>query len=122
MTKNQEEALNLRKEGYNCAQCVLMACNDILGITKETAALIAAGLGSGVARGEICGVANALAIAEGLRTNDATPSGKLKVMPRAKAICDRFAEPYGGKITCRDLKGKCGATCPELICQGISIL
>lgn len=122
MTERETEALRLRQQGYNCSQCVLMACDDIIGIDREMAARLSAGLGSGVARGEICGVANSLAIAEGFRQGDSTPGAKLKVMPNVKRLCDRFSDPYGGKITCRDLKGKCGRSCEELICEGIRIL
>lgn len=117
-----EKALELRKLGYNCAQCVLMSSCEITGIDERTSALIGAGLGAGVASGEICGVANALAIAAGLKAGISAPDGKKTVMPAAKKLCNAFSAPYGGKITCRDLKGKCGATCEELIASGISML
>lgn len=120
--EKKEKALSLRKQGYSCSQCLLMVEAEKLGITEEFAAKMAAGLGGGVARGEICGVANALAIAAGLISDDSTSGGKLKVMPVAREMCEEFASPYGGKITCRDLKGKCGVPCEVLICRGIEIL
>ena len=117
-----DKALGLRKEGYNCAQTVMMAFPDATGVDDNTAAVMTASLGGGVACGEICGVANAIAIAQGFITGDDSPTGKKKAMPAAKHLLDEFSRPFGGCLTCRELKGKCGKTCEELIAAGINIL
>ena len=117
-----DKALALRKEGYNCAQAVMMAFPDITGIDDKTAALMTAPLGAGVACGEICGVANAMAIVQGFITADPNPDGKKKAMPAAKQLLTEFSKPFGGCITCRDLKGKCGKSCDELVASGVRIL
>lgn len=124
MDKNERisKALELRKQGYSCSQCVLMSCADIAGIDESMAARIGAGLGGGVATGEICGVANALAIAAGLKEGISSPDGKKIVMSKVRELCTAFSEPYGGCITCRDLKGKCGRPCEDLISDGIRLL
>lgn len=117
-----DKGVRLHREGYNCAQSVLMAFSDATGVSDENSACIAAALGAGVASGEICGVPNAMAIAEGMITADSTSSGKKRVMPKAKALINEFASPFNGCLTCRDLKGKCGKPCDELIARGIQIL
>lgn len=124
MTTIQIEELSreLHRDGYSCSQCVLMALADKLDIDKNTAAKIGAGLGAGVAVGEICGAASAIAIAEGLRQNDTSADSKKGVMPKVGKLMREFSRPYDGRITCRDLKGKCGATCDELIARAIRLL
>ncbi len=123
MTTQQriDKALDLRKQGYNCAQSVMMAFTDVTGIDDDMAAKMTASLGAGVTAGEICGVANAMAIAQGFITNDASGDGKKKVMPATKKLLADFSAPFNGCLTCRELKGKCGKSCEELIAAGIKI-
>ena len=75
-----------------------------------------------MATGEICGVANAMAVSEGLILSNPAPDGKLKAMPTARKLLQKFSDSCGGCITCHDLKGKCGKSCDELIAEGIRIL
>lgn len=118
-----QRASELRGRGYNCAQCVIMAFNDITGLDDATAARIGAGLGAGVAGlGEICGVPNAIAVVQGM-AGGPEPADKKTAMARAKAVIDRFAEANGGCLRCRDLKHP-GAPkgCDALIAEGITML
>lgn len=116
------EGDRLHEEGYSCSQCVLMACAPELGIDAHTAAVVGSGLGAGMAVGETCGVVSAMAIAEGLKRGNAAAGGKLEVMPKVRRLCNEFAGRHGGKLACRDLKGKCGCTCGELIADGIRMV
>ncbi len=113
--------MRLRQEGYNCSQSVLIPFSDELHYDAESLAIITSALGSGVGQGELCGVANALAIGEGIINSDSNPEGKKKAMAGARKLCETFKEPHGGCIRCVDLKGKCGKTCHELVAQGVSI-
>lgn len=122
LSERFEKAHRLHSAGYNCAQCVLMSLSDKLSLDENTLATIGAALGAGVSRGEICGVPNAMAIAIGLKQSDSAPDGKKRAMPVTKKLTDEFCMPYDGRITCRDLKGKCGAGCDQLIAEGINIL
>lgn len=115
-------AAKLHAEGYSCSQCVLMALADKLGIDLGTAAKIGAGMGAGVAVGEICGAASAMAIAEGLLQNETDANSKLKVMPKVAKLMREFATPFKGNIRCKDLKGKCGVSCDELISRAIKLI
>lgn len=119
-----EMGLKFRKDGYSCSQCVLMALTDKLGIDHQMAIRIGAGLGAGATCGELCGAVNAMAIAEGLKLKpeDATSDSKKIIMPKTSHLMKNFSEPFDGKLTCRDLKGKYGKTCEELIARAICLV
>lgn len=52
--------------GYNCAQSVVMAYADAIGLDKEFAAKIAASFGGGMGRmREVCGTVSGMAILAG---------------------------------------------------------
>lgn len=113
----------LRKEGYNCAQSVIMVFDDVTGLDRATAAKISSALGSGVAGcGEICGVANAIALTIGM-LHGSEPSDKISALKEARPLIDEFARSNGGCLACRDLKGKKDiAPCDELVFRGVEIL
>lgn len=115
-------AAEFRAKGYNCAQCVMMALADCIGLDSDSACKIGAGLGSGIAgRGEICGAINAAAIAEGLLHGTSPEERKLVVM-NVGQMFDRFKDENGGRVRCRDLKGKEGVRpCIDLIRQAVGI-
>ncbi|MBD5370989.1 MAG: C_GCAxxG_C_C family protein [Bacteroides sp.] len=119
----REEALRLRKEGYNCAQSVLLPFDDVTGLPRELAARITSGLGTGVgATREICGVVNAMALAQGMLQSPEA-SGKAASMKCAGSLARRFADANCGCLRCEDLKGKPGRpTCEQLVLQGVEIL
>ena len=61
-----EKAGALFLEGYNCAQSVVLAFADEMGIPKETAARIASSFGGGLGRlREVCGCVSGMAIVAG---------------------------------------------------------
>ncbi|HCX99167.1 MAG TPA: hypothetical protein DG754_03420 [Bacteroidales bacterium] len=63
-----EQALSLFKNGYNCAQAILVAFANEAGVDAEMAFSMASGLGGGVGRTQnICGAINAGAIVLGMR-------------------------------------------------------
>lgn len=119
---DKEKALSLRREGYNCAQCVLMTLASKTGLTEETAAKICSGLGTGVGgSGNICGAANAMALAESC-LHGTKPTDKVEAMKAVRVLTDRFASENGNRINCCDLKGKEGVRpCAELITQAVEI-
>lgn len=120
--EKKEIAGELHGQGYSCAQCVLMAYAPECCISGETAARIGAGLGAGVSCGEICGVASAMAVVAGLRGSDSGPMSKKAAMAETRRLLDSFSKSFGGKVACRDLKGKCGVSCNELIERGVELL
>jgi len=122
LEERKNYALSLRMQGYNCAQCVVSAFQDVTGIDKDMTMRIASGLGSGVGGlKEICGVITGMAIAEGL-VNDSRPTTKIKVADTVKKLAARFSDK-NGCIRCSELKGKSNPrSCNELIIDGIEIL
>ncbi len=117
-----DKAMDLRAKGYNCAQSVIMVFDDKIPMDSSMATRVCAALGSGIGIGELCGVANAMAIAVGTGFSDA-PEDKVPAMKSAKCLLQEFASENKGHLRCADLKGKEGIKpCNELIAQGIKIL
>lgn len=123
MTTEEKKALarRLHGEGYNCAQCVLRAHAAEVGLGEREAVLAGAGFGAGAGCGELCGVVSGLAVLAGHAVGDASAKGKLRAMPTVRGLAEKFSAPYGGKLTCRELKGKCGVGCDILIDRGVEL-
>lgn len=115
-------AAELRRQGYNCAQAVIMVFPDKTGFSIGEAERISAAFGGGVAgTGEICGVVSAMAMVEGMAT-DAKPMDKKTIYGSARKCADCFRNKQGF-LRCADLKGKENAApCNDLIADGIRIL
>ena len=101
-----EKVGTLFLEGYNCAQSVVLAFADEMGIPKETAARIASSFGGGLGRlREVCGCVSGMAIVAGELLGYSGPeTGK----PKADhyALIQELAEEFrkkNGSIICRDL-------------------
>ena len=55
----REKAMNYFKEGYNCAQAVVLAYSDLLEMDESTLAKLSSSFGGGFGRmREICGSKN----------------------------------------------------------------
>lgn len=121
--KFQDHAIELRNQGYGCAQCVLMALSDNIGLKESQAARMGAAYGSGFAgSGGICGVISILGIAEGMLISGCGPEDKSKAIWNTKDLLEKFKASNGGRHLCRDLKGKEDAKkCPDLIKEGIEL-
>lgn len=110
-----DKAIQLRKQGNNCAQCVAMAYDELL-------ANVTAGLGSGVGgTGNICGAANAMAIVCGEMT-DAAPTNKPVYYTCIAGMIEKFKAANNGNIDCRDLRKPGSKSCVDLIKDAITIL
>lgn len=123
LSQRKARVNELRAQGYNCAQSMFMAFDDITGLDQATSARLTAALGSGVGgTREICGVANAIALVEGMTGGDA-PADKVSAMARAQKVIARFADANGGCLRCCDLKHP-GApkSCNQLITEGVEML
>lgn len=117
------KALELRRQGFNCAQSVLLVFDDITGLDEATAIRLSSGLGTGVgASKELCGVANAMAITQGFQM-PATAEAKVSSMHRAGELLSKFKAITGDRLRCEDLKFKENPIpCNELILSGIELL
>ena len=63
----KKKAYELFKQGYNCAQSVVVAFEDVLGLDRQTLLNVSVGFGGGFGRTRnLCGAVSAFAIVLGL--------------------------------------------------------
>lgn len=106
MTDHSEKARALFLEGYNCAQAVLCAFDDLTGLDRETSARLASSFGGGMGRmREVCGTVSGALLVLGQLCGYADPKD-----PKAKTdhyhLVQEFARRFreiNGTIICREL-------------------
>lgn len=96
--------------GYNCAQSIVYAFSDDLGIDKNLALKIACGFGAGMGRKqEVCGAVSGGIMVIGLKYGRGENDGR-KVMDLSYAkvgeLMDRFTAKHG-TVICRKLLDGC---------------
>ena len=103
-----ERAVNYFKSGYNCAQAVVMAYDDVMGLSVEMLAKIAAPFGGGMGRmREVCGTVSGMTFIAGA-ISPATNPQNLDERKANYALVQRFAQSFrdeNGDIVCRRLLG-----------------
>jgi len=107
MTK-KELAIALHDKGYNCAQAVVCAFKEELGIDEEILFKAAEGfgLGMGCMKGT-CGAISGAVMAAGFKNSTANfdgPKSKMVTYKLSKEIVNAF-EAKNGATICGDLKG-----------------
>lgn len=102
----KEKAEKFFGDGCNCAQAVLAAYAEELGMDVGQAKLISCGLGGGVGRmREVCGAVSAAAMVLGHRNGGV----REKAYPAIQDFCEKF-KAESGSIVCRELIAGAGAT------------
>jgi C_GCAxxG_C_C family probable redox protein len=112
MTINIEErverARNYFLEGYNCAQAVVMAFDDIMAMDVVTLARLAAPFGGGMGRmREVCGTVSGMTMVAGAIEPSVDPKN-MSQRQANYALVQAFAERFrneNGDIVCRRLLG-----------------
>ncbi len=103
-----EKAKELFLQGYNCAQAVALAYEDMLDIPSEQIAKLVSGFGGGIARmREVCGsVSGAVFVISSLYGyNDPKDfDGKKQLYCDIQYFCKEF-QKANGSIVCRELLG-----------------
>lgn len=106
MTSHAETARQLFLSGYNCAQAVLCAFEDVTGLERSVALRLASSFGGGIARmREVCGAVSGAAMVLGLVEGSADPAdhaAKAAHYRRVQAFAQSFRE-LNGSIICREL-------------------
>ena len=104
--RHDEKAKELFMNGYNCAQSVLCAFDDVTGLDPTTAAKISLSFGAGMGRmREVCGAVSGALMVLGLVKGYDDPKAISKKNDHYKMIQD-FASRFraeNGSIICRDL-------------------
>ena len=107
MTKSELARKNF-EDGCNCCQSVVLAFAEEMGLTRETATLLSAGLGGGVGRlREICGAVSGAAIVLGMLHGSPDPRArerKAALYAEIQRLAAAFAARHRSYI-CRDLLG-----------------
>ena len=112
-------ARELRAQGYNCAQCVAMAFDDVTGADNAVMARVAGGFGTGMgASGGVCGAVSGTTMVLGL-VNDSDPRPELYC--KVRESIQEF-ENLEGYLNCRDLKREGRKPCLELITDAVAML
>ena len=96
-----ESAIRYRKSGANCAQALLAAFADVMGITEAQALAMGAGLGGGVRSGNICGAVNAPVMVLGCAFPEMAQD-KARAAAVTKEFQRRFTERFR-HLNCREL-------------------
>lgn len=113
-----EVAFQYHKQGYNCAQSVLMAFSDLTGLVPETGFAMAGGLGGGLggSHQEVCGAISGGVMVLGLlypHTKGEDTAAKRQVYGLTKTFLTRFQERFGGLSRCGDLLRSAIQATPE---------
>ena len=101
MRERCEKAVTYRRSGANCAQSLLAAFADVLGISEEQALRVGAGLGGGVRSGNICGAVNAPVMFLGSAFPEMARD-KARAAAVTKEFQRRFTERFK-HLNCREL-------------------
>lgn len=106
MSEKANKAKALFRQGYSCAQAVLLAFEEETGLDKTTAALISSSFGGGMGRlREVCGAFSSAIMILGLKNGTALPQdeiGKARQYEEIQQLAERFRKENGSLI-CRDL-------------------
>ena len=104
----QDKAVEFFMNGANCAQAVVCAFADKMGVDEATAMKIGAGLGGGIGRlREVCGTVGGMAVVMGFLEGSTDPADAAKkgsCYAEIQKIATRFKEE-NGSIICRELLG-----------------
>ena len=103
-----EKAADNFRDGYNCAQSVLLAFADKVGLENEEALRLASSFGGGMGRlREVCGAVSAMFMIAGILKGYTEPNNDVVKANHYKLIQDLAAEfkSKHGTIICRELLG-----------------
>lgn len=106
MTEYEQKAGENFLEGYNCAQSVLLAFAEPLGLPEEQALRLSSSFGGGMGRlREVCGALSALLMVDGLTEGYSDPKdrqAKAEHYRRTQELAAQFRDEMGS-ILCREL-------------------
>jgi C_GCAxxG_C_C family probable redox protein len=105
--KPSENAVELYKSGFNCAQSVFASFCEKYGIDKEQGLKFCCGFGGGVRSGEICGAVSGAVLVIGLKygnNNAEDKDSKATCYSKTTEFLEIFKE-QNGYIVCKNLLG-----------------
>lgn len=109
MNDKEKIAEDLFKQGYNCAQSVLGAFHDEIGMSFEEALRLASSFGGGMGRmREVCGAVSSMFMIAGIKKGYISPNDdvtKEKHYTLVQNLAEKFKKEHG-TIICRELLGE----------------
>ena len=112
MANYSDKACKNFTNGCNCAQSVLCAFSDIVGLDNKTAMKLASSFGGGMGRmREVCGAVTSMFMIAGMLNGYEVAGddiGKTRQYQLVQNLAERFKEKHG-TIICRELLGLDGA-------------
>ena len=107
--KKAEKAAAIFKEGYNCAQAVVLSFAEDVGMDRESLAKLASSFGGGMGRlREVCGAVSGMFLIYGMLYGYSTPDdvdGKKNQYRIIQEMAAEFEE-RNGSIVCREILKK----------------
>lgn len=103
----QEQAVAYHRAGFNCAQAILLAFCEELGLQKEFASKVSAGFGGGMRVGGTCGIVTGGLMVLGLKYGQVEAADQETKMRAGKIAVDfqnRFKALYQTTY-CKELLG-----------------
>lgn len=104
----KEKGMQSFLDGYNCAQCLMIAFEDRLSVDIDTALKMASPFGGGMGRlREVCGSVSGMFLVLGCLKGYSKPGdyeGKKEIYEHVQELARRF-EADNGSIICRELLG-----------------
>ena len=108
MGKYAQKACENFEEGYNCAQAVLLAFSDVIGLDKETILKLSSSFGGGMGRlREVCGAVSSMFMIAGILKGYTSPNND-EIKGNHYALIQELASDFKskcGSIICRELLG-----------------
>lgn len=102
-----KKSATLFRQGYNCAQSVMLAMQDFWNENKTLEPKVASAFGGGIGRrGSLCGAltGGVIAIGQKYGSNRPLPEEREKAYSLALKFYERF-QKENGSVYCRDLVG-----------------
>ncbi len=104
--KKYEKAAEYMKNGFNCAQSIIKAYAQEVGMNDEDAVKMASALGGGMGRnGHICGAVSGAALIIGMKFGSTDPANfpaKEKAYDKTNELLERFAAE-NKSVLCKEL-------------------
>jgi len=123
----KEQAVQLHKHGFNCAQSIVSVFAPVMGADPNEAFKMAEGLGLGMGCMETCGALTAMAMVTGMKISDGdmeNPKTKKECYAMMQKMMAEFKEA-NGSIVCGELKSPDNPqrrSCSDIIRSAVEIL
>ena len=115
-----------RAQGYNCAQAVLCAFADDIGVSEDVLFRLIEAFGGGMGGTQgVCGAVSAAVALAGFAKSagiNALPaSNKAQSYRTAAAMMHRF-DAENGSVLCAQIKSECKVSCDECVASAVKIV